>query len=118
MQMARGTFCTLDGGSGLLTVPSNTLWQFRIMLVGLTSGAPQRWAYSIEGAIVNDGGVTALVGAPTVTVLSESDAAYDARVVADDTGDALALQVRRSGGSNYNVRWVAVVDTVEVTYPA
>ena len=40
------------------------------------------------------------------------------QVVADDTGDALAIQVRRNGGSNYNVRWVAIVDTVEVTYPA
>jgi hypothetical protein len=106
-----------DGASGLLSIPTDTLWQFRVMVVGLTSGAPQRWAYTVTGAIVNDGGSTSLVGTPTVTVISESDAAYDCQVVADDANDALLIQVRRNGGSSYNVRWVASVELAAVTYP-
>jgi hypothetical protein len=106
-----------DGVSGQLAVAADTLWQFRALVVGLTSGAAQRWAYSIVGAIVNDGGSTSLVGTPTVTTLSESDAAYDCQAVADDTNDALDIQVRRNGGSDYNVRWVALVDLVAVAFP-
>ena len=108
----------LDGLSALLTIPPDSLWQYRVLVVGTTQGAAQRWAYRIEGAIVNDGGATALVGAPTVTILSESDPAYEAVAAADDIADALALRVRRNGGSNYSVRWVAAVDTVEVMFPA
>lgn len=108
---------TLDGSSAQLTIPTDTLWQFAVMVVGLTSGAAQRWAYRIEGAIVNDGGSTSLVGSPSVTVISESDANYDCQAVADDTNDALDIQVRRNGGSDYNVRWVASVEVVEVAFP-
>jgi hypothetical protein len=106
-----------DGVSGELAVAADTLWQFEALVVGLTSGAAQRWAYRIVGAIVNDGGSTSLVGTPTVTTLSESDAAYDCQAVADNTNDALDIQVRRNGGSDYSVRWVALVDVVAVAFP-
>lgn len=98
----------LDGSSELLTVPNNGLWGVDIRILGLTSGATQRWDYSITGvSIINDGGTTTILSAGTVTANAESDAAYEVQVVADDTNDALLVQVRRNGGSNFNVQWIA-----------
>lgn len=108
---------SIDAVDGLLSIPADTLWNFEILLSGLTSGAPQRWCYSITGSIVNDGGTTTLI-ASTVTVINESDAAYEAQVVADDANDALLVQVRRNGGSDYDVRWLATLKILELTYPA
>ncbi|MFA5166652.1 MAG: hypothetical protein WC449_05205 [Candidatus Paceibacterota bacterium] len=108
---------SIDAVDGLLSIPSDTLWNFEILLSGLTSGAAQRWCYSITGSIVNDGGTTTLI-ASTVTTINESDAAYEAQVVADDANDALLVQVRRNGGSDYDVRWLATLKILELTYPA
>jgi len=112
-----GTWYSLDLSTGVerLSIPSDTLWQFQIMLVGLSSGAPQQWSYKIEGAIVNDGGTVTLLES-VVTTRHESDAAYETQVVADNANDALLVQVRRNGGTSYYLRWVATVNIVQVSY--
>lgn len=98
-----------------LTIPSDTLWNFDVKLVGLTSGAAQRWSYDIRGTVVNDGGTVTLIES-VVTDRTESDAAYEARAVGNDTNDSLDIEVRRSGGTSYSIRWVAVVEVVQVSY--
>jgi len=107
----------VDGSSELPVIPGNALWGVDIRILGLTSGAPQRWDYSIEGvSIINDGGTTTLLSSGTVTANAESDAAYEAQVVADDTNDALKIQVRRNGGSNYSIRWIAHMKITQMRY--
>ncbi|MBN2002804.1 MAG: hypothetical protein JXA21_05560 [Anaerolineae bacterium] len=105
----------LDGSSALLTIPSNALWNFTVKIVGLTNGAAQRWSYDVSGTIVNDGGTVALLES-AVTSRYESDSAYAARVVGNNTDDSLDIEVSRSGGSTYTIRWVAVVEVVQVIY--
>ena len=109
----------LDGASLPITLLPNTLWQFQVMVVGVTAARAQMWAYSITGIIGRDAGGPIGTGlfTSTVTPIYESDAAYDCQVVGDSTNGALGIQVRRNGGTNYNVRWVANVEIVEVTFP-
>lgn len=108
-------FTIYVGGTDLMVVPEDSAWNFRIQLIGLTSGAAQRWSYDVRGTVVNDGGtVTVLESA--VTTCYESDSAYDAQVVANATYDSLDLQVRRSGGTSYLIRWVAVVEVAQAEF--
>lgn len=105
----------LDGASLLMTIPNNGLWNVSVKISGLTSGAPQRFAYNLVCSIYNDGGTTTL-GSSATTTLLESDANYDARCLADNTNDALLVQVGRSAGTNYTIRWVATVEIAQVIY--
>jgi hypothetical protein len=62
----------------------------------------------------NIGGTISLVGSLTSTTPWEDVSAWDATVVADDANDALEVKV--TGAASTNIRWVASVRTVEVTY--
>jgi hypothetical protein len=100
----------------LLTIAADTTWAVKVLIAGMTQGAPQRWAYEISGMVVNDGGVLSTVF--TVVNISESDAAYDVKLAVDNVGKALLVQVSRTGGVDYLIRWSARIETAEVSYPA
>jgi hypothetical protein len=101
----------LDGSSALLTIESGRTLTFDILVVG-RSDAGESAGYQIYGVIENFGGKTSLI-ASTVTTIGEDDAAWNAQVSADDTNDALRVQVK---GAGENIRWVAVVRTAEVSW--
>lgn len=104
-----------DGASGQLLIASDEAWTVKVLVIGLTSGASERWAYELNGMVVNDGGITTVVFGTPVDI-SESDAAYDVQLVADDGTDALEVQVRRNGGSDYNINWRATLISAEEIY--
>jgi hypothetical protein len=101
----------LDGLSALLTIESGRTLTFDILVVG-RSDAGESAGYQIYGVIENFGGTTSLI-ASTVTTIGEDDANWNAQVSADDTNDALLVQVM---GAGENIRWVAVVRTAEVSW--
>ncbi len=103
----------LGGDSALLTLATDQVVTFDIMIVG-TTDAGESAGYRIQGVIENIGGDTFFVGTPIVTVLGEDDAAWDVQVLADDTNDALLIQAM---GNNETIRWVATVQTAEVSWP-
>ena len=102
----------LDESLSRLTIASGRTMTFDILITARTA-AGDSGGYRIAGVIENVSGVTALVGTPVVTVLGEDVAAWDARVIAGDTNDALLIQVQ---GNGETIRWVAVVDTAEVAW--
>ena len=91
----------LAGDAASLTyivIPANTTWTYSIHVSvrGTEGGAGGEISagYKIEGVIERDGSNnTALVGSPTYTVLAEDDADWDVRVSADDTNEALWVEV-------------------------
>ncbi|MBN2231758.1 MAG: hypothetical protein JW781_02910, partial [Deltaproteobacteria bacterium] len=101
-----------NGGTQRLTIASGRTVTFDILISGRTA-AGESGGYRIEGVIENVGGVTALIGTPTVTVLGEDDAAWNVQVLASDTLDALLPQVQ---GNGETIRWVATVQTSEVSW--
>lgn len=104
-----------DGAAEQLLLPADTAWTLKVLVVGLTAGAAERWSYELNGFAVNDGGAMTVVSGTPVNI-TESDAAYDVQLVADDTNDAVEVQVRRNGGSDYDIKWRATVLTAEEVY--
>ncbi|GIV76851.1 MAG: hypothetical protein KatS3mg050_1245 [Litorilinea sp.] len=104
---------TADSLKERITLASNRAVAFDILVVGRSSSGESA-GYRIVGLIENSSGNTAFIGTPTTTVLGEDDASWDVTVLADNTNDALAIQV--TGGSGDEVRWVATVRTAEVNW--
>jgi hypothetical protein len=106
----------LDGSSARLTLPPKTNWTFEIKLSAYndTDNAGAGWIY--RGAIKHDGSDnTTLVG----SLIEENwkETAMDSTsvsVVADNTNKA--LEIRVTGLTGKNIRWVAVVDISQVSY--
>jgi len=70
--------------------------------------ATASWAYQLLAYIRHYSGTsTVTAGFNTPTVITEYDAAYDCQVVASG-GDVL-IQVRRNGGSDYDINWAVSV---------
>jgi len=106
----------LNGSSQRMTIPTDTAWTFDILLVGATSGQAKTFGFRIDGVIKNDGGTTSLLASNVTTLYDTDDTSFDARVSADDTNDALIIEVSDSDGASDVVRWVATIRTAEVTY--
>jgi hypothetical protein len=106
----------LDNSSARLTLPAKTSWTFEVKLSAYndTDSASAGWIY--RGVIKRDGSNnTALVG----SLIEENwkDAAMNSAsssVIADDTNEA--LEIRVTGLSGKNIRWVAVIDISQVSY--
>jgi len=108
----------LDGTSpNLITIPVDTLWTFNVLISGISQGASDYFSYSIQGAIINDGGTTTTLASVTTTI-AETDVNYDAQASFDDATDSLVIQVRRNGGSDKALRWIATIWLTEVTFTA
>jgi hypothetical protein len=104
----------VDGGSSYLTIPDDTTWAFRALVVARRTDADnESAAYQVTGCIDRNAGVVALVGTPTITVLAEDAAAWNLTCSADDTNKALVFSV--TGEAGKTIRWVATVETAEVT---
>jgi hypothetical protein len=109
----------LDGAAAAqrMTIAASTAWTFEVHIVGITQNAAKQWSYAINGLIERDNANNTTLAASNVTTIFESDANFDAQVVADDVNEALAVQVRDAGSSGDTVRWVAKTFTSECTYP-
>jgi hypothetical protein len=105
----------LNGGGASqerLTIANNRTVVFDILVVGRSSTAASA-GWHIRGVIENVNGTTAFVGTPDNSILAR-DIAWEVTVAADDTNDALIILVL--GSPNTNIRWVATVRTVEVSW--
>jgi hypothetical protein len=103
----------LDGSAARITIATNRVLTFDILVVGVNTTNGNSGGYRLAGVIKNIAGTTSFVGTPNQTILGEDTASWDATVVADNTNDALVIQV--TGAAGANIRWVATVRTVEVS---
>lgn len=109
------TTIMLDGSSRRLTIPSGKLFLFTAKIVGVRSDGLRRASYVRKGTIINVAGATSIVGAiEAVGTDVEDDPNLNITITADDTNDALDIQVTGITGETW--RWVAVVEGVEVAY--
>ncbi len=119
---AAWTALTLDGGTAgvatTLDIQADSVWNFSVKLVGTTQGCAKSFGFNIQGILENDGGTTSLLQSNVDTQYDTDDTDFDARVTADNTNDALLIEVSDSTSGSDTVRWVAVVDIVKVGFPA
>lgn len=106
----------LDETSYLLTLPAKTTLTFSIKLSAYNDTDSTAAGWIFRGAIKRDGANnTSIVG----SIIEENwkDSAMtntSASVVADDTNESLNIIV--TGLTGKNIRWVAVIDTSQVSY--
>jgi hypothetical protein len=107
----------LDGLSKRILVQPNMSIAYCITVIArrTDSFSNEGAVYSIQGGIDRSVSYisTRLIGTPTKTVLSEDNPTWDISVHADQIFGA--LQIRVTGEHSKTIRWVAHIQTVEVS---
>lgn len=108
---------TLDGATpgaaNRLTIPAGKYLTGTINIAGIKSDGAAAASYIRQFSIKNVAATTSLVG--TVNTIGTDEAAGTSiSITADDTNDALKVEV--TGITSEIWRWVAAVDVVEVAY--
>jgi len=101
-------------GGGRMVVPAKTSWAFTAMVLGETANAETVVAYKLEGVISrNASNTTRIVGSVVTTVLAEDTDLPNPTATADDTNEALIINVT---GDGRTWRFAATVHITEVQY--
>lgn len=105
-----------ESSSNRMTIPAKTTWVFDIKLSAYNDTDNEGGWWIIRGGIRrNAANGTALIGSLITESGTESSlSTASASVVADDTNEA--LEIRVTGVTGKNIRWVAVVDISQVSY--
>lgn len=105
----------LDGLSTRLTIPNGKALFATVQISGINSTGAQAAHYTRKVAIKNVSNTCSLIGAvSTVGTDVEDVAGWDVAITADNTNKALQINV--TGAASTTIRWVAVVDAVEIAY--
>ena len=96
-----------------IAAPTNdTCIMFSGTIVAMQNGAADQGGWEIKGLLKNDGGTTTLVNSQVNSF--DTGNGWDISLYADDTNNALKVQC--TGEASHNIRWVANIQTSEVTY--
>jgi hypothetical protein len=112
---ATPTLLTTDLSSARLTIPSGKIMFADLLISGIKSDGSAACCYKRKVAIKNVAGTTSLVGTvETIGTDIEDNAATDVAITADNTNDALQIDVTGIAAETW--RWVAVVSGLEIAY--
>lgn len=106
----------LDGASERLKVEADRTVAFEVLIVGRDIDSSTAHAWKSSGLIFTNssGSNTQFWGNPNASKIDiDGGLAWDIRFRADDAANALVIEV--AGALNTDIRWVARVETVEVT---
>lgn len=101
-----------------VTLPNNSAYSFSGEVIATITGGGDTARWTINGAIKRGAtaATTAMVGTPTVT-MTHNNAGAAAWVVAITANTTLGcLTVTVTGAAATTIRWVAKIDTTEVTF--
>jgi len=104
------------GGSVRLTLPDDATWTFKITITGHRTDTGNGHAgYTAAGVIYRGSGAatTFIQGSVNKVVLAESNPVWDINISADPTNGSLKILV--TGETGKIIRWLALVETVEIT---
>lgn len=112
---ATPTTLFIDGSSTRLAITSGKLLFANVLISGVKSDGSAAACYKRKVAIKNVGGTTSLIGSvETIGTDIEDNASTDVAITADNTNDALQINV--TGITSETWRWVAVVEGLEIAY--
>ena len=101
-----------------ITLPDNSAYSFSGEVIAGVTGAGDSARWTINGAIKRGTGVgtTVMIGTPTVT-MTHFDAGASAWVVAVTANTTLGcISITVTGAAATTIRWVANINTTEMTY--
>jgi hypothetical protein len=109
------TTLMLDGSSARLIIPTGKVFSFVAQVAGIKSDGSAVAQYVRKGCIKRIANTTSLVGSiETIGTDHEDNASTDVAITADDTNEALQINVTGIAAETW--RWVAVVEGVEIAY--
>lgn len=110
---ATPTALFLDGSSAKITIPNNTTWAFKILVVARRTDADgENDAWEITGLIHRDANAASTaLDASQINQIGATT--WTCAVSADTTGGALQIDV--AGAAAKTIQWVARIETVETT---
>jgi hypothetical protein len=119
---ATATVLASDGntpaGGNQVILPNNSAYYFKGSVIANVTGAANGAAWDFSGAIMRGVGVgtTVLIGTPMLNRVAASSGAtaWTIAITADTTNGGLAITV--TGVAATTIRWVAKLETTEVTY--
>lgn len=108
----------LDGPAGTtpLIIPDNSTWTYKITVTAHRTDANDGHAgFFIKGVIYRRSGpgTTVFQGYPVVEIISQSNPSWSINTTADNVNGCLALTV--TGETGKTIRWLAHIETVEIT---
>ena len=113
---ATATVLTTSNGNpanwNQIVAASDTCIMFSGTLVAMQNGTQDQGGWEIKGLLKNDGGTTTLVSSNIQTFADGNG--WVVALTADNTNNALAITC--TGEAAHNIRWVANIQTSEVTY--
>jgi hypothetical protein len=105
-------------GTNQVILPNNSAYYFKGSVIANVTGAANGAAWDFSGAIMRGAGVgtTVLIGTPMLNRVAASSGAtaWTIAITADTTNGGLAITV--TGVAATTIRWVAKIETTEVTY--
>jgi len=104
-------------GTNQVILPNNSAYYFKGTVIAGVTGAGNSKGWTIEGVIKRGAGVgtTALVGSTVMSAYADAGAVtWTVALSADTTNGGLAVTV--TGQASTTIRWVAKVETTEMTY--
>jgi len=119
---ATATALTCDGAAASnnnqVLLPNNSAYYFKGSVIANVTGAANGAAWSFEGAIMRgaNAGSTVLIGTPQLNRVAATAGAstWVVALSADTTNGGLRVTV--TGVAATTIRWVAKIETTEVTY--
>jgi hypothetical protein len=109
------TTLMLDGSSTRLTITAGKVFAFTARITGIKSDGTAVAEYVRKGVIKRISNTTSLVGSiEAIGTDIEDNASTDVAITADDTNEALQINV--TGIASETWRWVAVVEGIEIAY--
>lgn len=94
-----------------ITVPTDTTMAFEAKIVARFRNLDESFVFILKGMVVNNAGTTTIYNQGT-EIISEQDSDWDAKAIASNN----FLRFECTGEAGKTIQWVALVNTVEVTF--
>ena len=94
-----------------ITVPIDTTMAFEAKIVARFRNLDESFVFILKGMVVNNAGTTTIYNQGT-EIISEQDSDWDAKAIASNN----FLRFECTGEAGKTIQWVALVNTVEVTF--
>jgi hypothetical protein len=104
----------VNGGERLVMTTDST-WVWEATIVAHRTDASNQAGFKLKGVLYCGGSINSIVmlGAPSKEILARSDTNWDVAAEADVANGSLKITVK--GAAGQSIRWMALVQTTEVT---
>ncbi len=94
-----------DTGTGQIVIPTDAALYIEGEVVGASTNMDSVFAFHVRCLVVNDDDVTSILAETVTIVYNTDDTDITCRVTADDTNEAIMIEVQDSTSGSAAIRW-------------